>query len=381
MRKIIVIGGGIGGLTMTIALQQKGLDVHVYESGAELQAVGKGIWLPPNALLVLERLGISEAIAQRGVLLERIELRDKDDGVLLNHDLRQIKAKYGHTTVSIHRVELHRVLAEHIQPGTLHLGKHCTRFTQDNDGVTAQFEDETHAEGDVLIGADGIHSVIRKALFPNVRLRYAGQTCYRGIANMELPDFLAHTCWEVWGGEFRFGFSPIGHREVYWYAPVTAPAGSARSDRTLLEMLAEGYASFPSPIPEIIERTPAKEIIRTALYDFLPIKRWWQGRVVLIGDAAHAMTPNLGQGGAQAIEDTFVLADMLSNCRTIAEAFREYEHLRMLKVRRIVNTAWQFGKVAHVRRRWLQKLRNVAMKSVPDWLNRKRIEWLYVLNY
>ena len=103
--------------------------------------------------------------------------------------------------------------------------------------------------------------------------------------------------------------------------------------------------------------------------------------MILLGDAAHAMTPNLGQGGAQAIEDAFVLADKLSSCRSISEAFPEYERLRMPKVRRIVHTAWRYGQIAHTRSRWLQRLRNVGMKSIPDWVNQKRVEWLYALNY
>lgn len=379
MRKVLVVGGGIGGLTTARALQQRGLDAHVYESAVELQTVGKGVWLSTNAMLVLERLDLDDAVAQRGVLLDRIELRDEDDGLLMSIDLGRIKAKYGHTTVSIHRAELQRVLAEHVDPDTLHLGKECIGFEQADDGVSVQFADGTQAEGDVLVGADGINSAIRCALFPTVRLRYAGQTCYRGVANMELPDALARTCWEVWGGEVRFGFSAIGARAVYWFAPVTAPAGSARSDGIEPKELVERYASFPSPIPEIIEGTPAEEIILTDLYDFPPMKRWRQGRVVLIGDAAHAMTPNLGQGGAQAIEDALVLARTLSSGLTAGEALREYEHRRRSRVRRMVKTAWRYGKVAHIRNRSMRKLRNAGLRWSPEWLQRRQIEWLYAL--
>jgi 2-polyprenyl-6-methoxyphenol hydroxylase-like FAD-dependent oxidoreductase len=380
MMKILIIGGGIGGLTTTIALQRLGFDAHVYESAAEVQPVGKGIWVPTNAMLVLERFGLSDSVVRSGVPLERIEVHDKKDGVLLRLNLQQVKAKYRHTTVSIHRAELHRVLLEHVRPDTFHLGKRCTGLTQAQDGVTVQFQDGTQVEGDVLVGADGIHSVIRRALFPDVALRYSGQTCYRGIATMELPPSLARTCWEVWGGESRFGFSALGSRQVYWFAPMTAPAGSAEREETLSEQLAERYAGFPAPIPDIIERTPVAETIRTDLYDFLPCTRWWQGRVILLGDAAHAMTPNLGQGGAQAIEDAFLLAHKLSSYGIISEAFREYERLRMPKVRRMVHTAWRYGQIAHIRSRGVQRLRNLAMQSVPDWLNQKRVEWLYAVH-
>src|SRR5262249_19020456 len=286
------------------------------------------------------------AVVDSGVPLERIEVHDKQDGVLLRLNLQQVKAKYRHTTVSIHRAALHRVLLEHVRPDTFHLGKRCTGLTQDQDGVTVQFQDGTQVEGDVLVGADGIHSVIRRALFPDVALRYSGQTCYRGIATMELPPSLARTCWEVWGGERRFGFSALGSRQVYWFAPMTAPAGSAEREGTLSEQLVERYVGFPAPIPDIIERTPVDEIIRTDLYDFLPLTRWWQGRVILLGDAAHAMTPNLGQGGAQAIEDACALAERLAACPTPEQAFRGDEQLRMPKGRWIVEAAGRVGRRA-----------------------------------
>jgi 2-polyprenyl-6-methoxyphenol hydroxylase-like FAD-dependent oxidoreductase len=381
MLKILVLGGGIGGLTTTIALQQKGFNAHVYESAAEVQPAGKGIWVSTNAMQILERLSLSDAVARSGIPLERIEILDKEDGVLMSLNLRKhVEVKHGHTTVSIHRAALHRVLLEHLQPGTLHLGKRCTGFRQDDAGVSIQFGDGTQAEGHLLVGADGIHSVIRQALFPDVALRYSGQTCYRGIATMELPASLVRTCWEVWGGESRFGLSALGLQQVYWFAPVTAPAGRAEQEGILSEQLTERSAGFPAPIPAIIAHTPVGEIIRTDLYDLSPLKRWWQGKVVLLGDAAHAMTPNLGQGGAQAMEDAFVLADKLASCRSLSEAFREYERLRMPRVRLVVHTAWRYGQIAHIRSRRVQRLRNLAMQSVPDWVNQKRVEWMYALN-
>jgi 2-polyprenyl-6-methoxyphenol hydroxylase-like FAD-dependent oxidoreductase len=378
--KILVVGGGIAGLTTAIALQRKGFDVHVYEAAAVVQPVGKGIWPPTNAMLVLDRLGLSGAVEGGGVPLERIEIGDTKDGVPLRLNLHEVKVKYGHTTVSVHRAALHRVLLEHLQPGTFHLAKRCTGFAPANNGVTVQFHDGTQVAGDVLLGTDGIHSVIRQALFPDAILRYGGQTCYRGVATMELPASLARTCWEVWGGESRFGFSGLGPRQVYWFAPVTAAAGTAERNGLLLAELAHRYAGFPTPIPAIIERTPVEEIVRTDLYDLSPLKRWWQGRVMLLGDAAHAMMPNLGQGGAQAIEDALVLADNLSSCPIISEAFRQYERLRKPRVRRIVQMAWRYGQIAHTRSRWLQRLRNVGLKTVPHRVSHKWVEWLYAVN-
>src|SRR5439155_19418802 len=128
---------------------------------------------------------------------------------------------------SSHRAELVRVLADALPPDALHLGRRCAAVEPDGDGVIVRFADGTQVRGDALIAADGIRSVVREQFFPGVTLRYSGATCYRGIADLDLPPDLAHVCWEVWGGEARLGFSAVGPGQVYWFAPVTAPADSS----------------------------------------------------------------------------------------------------------------------------------------------------------
>ncbi|NIT57281.1 MAG: hypothetical protein GWN00_13915 [Aliifodinibius sp.] len=379
MRKILVIGGGIGGLTAIIAFQQKGFDAHVYEATAQFEPVGRGIWMPPNAMQVFERLGISDSVTEYGVSLKCVELKDRYNGVLVAHDLPRVKAKFGHSIVSIHRARLHRILVEKIQPNTVHLDKRCIGFKPTTDKkIIAHFEDGTQAKGDVLIGADGIHSTIRKILFPEVKLRYSGLTCYRGISDIELPRSLIQTCWEVWGGDVRFGFSPIGQREVYWFAVIVAPEGKEELRGTLHDTVSLFCTHFPFPVLNIIEKTPEDDVIRTDLYDIPPVLRWSSDRVVLLGDAIHAMTPNTGQGGAQAIEDAFVLANQLSVCQEVSEAFREYERLRAPRVNKIVNRSRLYGRLVHIRPYWLQKIRDGLIKSAPEWLKRKKIDELYI---
>jgi 2-polyprenyl-6-methoxyphenol hydroxylase-like FAD-dependent oxidoreductase len=376
----IVIGGGIGGLTTAVALQRRGLEVRVYEAAPELAPLGKGIWIAPNAMQVLERLGLAAAVLEAGWPLAGIELRDRDAGVLHAFDLAAVAARYGHSIVSIHRAALQRVLVAALEPGTLRLGMRCVGCAQDDRGIFAAFEGGARVAADILVGADGLHSVVRNAVVRTARLRYAGQTCYRGVADLALPDALARTSWEVWGGDDRFGFSAIGPRAVYWFAPITVLAGAAET-RPAVAALAHRYADFPHPIPAILAHTPGAEVLRTDLYDLAPIARWCDGRAALVGDAAHAMTPNLGQGGAQAIEDAFVLAEVLARGGAVEAALRVYQRRRMAKVRRIVRRAWQYGKVAHLRPRWLRRLRNVAMTHSPDWMYDQETERLYRLAY
>lgn len=378
--RALIIGGGIGGLTAAVAFRQKGWEVAVYEAAPELRPVGKGIWAPPNAMQTLAKLGLAAAVAEAGCPLDGIQIRTQSGTVLSRFDLGPVKTQYGHTTISIHRAALIGLLAAALPAGVLHLGQRFSRFESSPDQVVATFEDGSAAQGDLLVGADGIRSVVREQLFPGVKLRYSGQTCYRGISEMKLPDALSNTCWEVWGGRYRFGFSSIEHGQVYWFAPMTAPAGGDFQTSETAAELADCYADFPNPIPQIIAASSMADVIRTDLYDFPPIPRWHEGRVVLIGDAAHAMTPNLGQGGAQAIEDALVLAEEFSQQHSAAEALGRFERIRMSKVKWVVNTAWRLGQMAHVQAPLARWLRDRALRWLPEQVNRKQLDRLYRLD-
>lgn len=381
MPRAVIVGGGIGGLTTAIALSRKGWEVTVCEAADRVAPVGKGIWVPTNAMMVLERLGLARRIAEAGSELGLIQIRNRAGRLLSSVDLGGIRARFGHTTVSIARDALVRVLEAALPPGSLELGKRLRHVEALPSGVRAVFHDGSDMAGDLLVGADGIRSVTREAVEPGVALRYSGQTCYRGIADITLPPTLATTVWEVWGGRHRFGFSSIGPGRVYWFAPVTAPAGGNEGGSQAAAALRGWYAAFPSPIPEILAATPAEDIIRTDLLDFAPISRWHAGNIVLVGDAAHAMTPNLGQGGAQAIEDGYALAEQLGGGLSIGAALDQYERVRMTKARWIVNTARRFGQVAHWEHSVACWVRDTMLACTPASANRGPLDRLYGLNY
>jgi 2-polyprenyl-6-methoxyphenol hydroxylase-like FAD-dependent oxidoreductase len=371
----VVVGGGIGGLAAAVALGRRGWRADVYESADELRPVGKGIGVPVNAMQVLDRLGLATAVSAAGWPLERAELWTTGGSVLTTIEFGPMRARYGQGMVAIRRSELVRVLAAALPPGTLHLGWRLQAVATAPDRVTAVFQEGTMATGDVLVGADGIRSAVRGAVLPRVALRYSGQTCYRGICDVALPARLASASVEVWGGRHRFGFLPVGAGQVYWFAPITHPAGRADD----LDLAAR-YGHFPAPVPELIARTPPEDVIRTDLFDFRPIRRWHAGRVVLVGDAAHAMTPNLGQGGGQAIEDAYVLADLLGGHQAPGAALAGYERVRMPRVRWIVNTAWRIGRVAHWENRVARWLRDRALAWTPAWVSRKSFDRMFALD-
>ncbi|HET7461399.1 MAG TPA: FAD-dependent monooxygenase [Longimicrobium sp.] len=381
MTDVVIVGGGIGGLAAAIALRRRGFAPRLYEAAPELREVGAGIWVPPNAMQVLARLGLAGAVTREGDPVRLVELRDAKAGVLQRADLSYAEREYGHPTVAIHRGRLQRVLANAAGRDTIRTGAQCTGVEQEGDRVVVRFADGAETAADVVIGADGLRSAVRESIFPGVPLRYSGQTAYRGVVRYDLPPELERMGWEVWSAGARVGFGAIGHGEVYWYLTMDAPAGGTDAPGTLRGKLDALAAPFPTPIPALIAATDPAHVIRTDLNDFAPIPRWHRGRVVLLGDAAHATTPNLGQGGAQAVEDAWVLVDRLASEPSPQAAFAAYQRIRMPKARMVVNTSWRFGKMVHLSNPLARAARNLLLRLTPESLARRQTDALYRLNY
>lgn len=380
MEDIVIIGGGIGGMTAAIALRQRGLAATVYEAAAELRPVGAGILVPPNAMQVYGRLGVADAVQQAGFVPRAAEILDARDGLLQRSDSVGLAGSYGFPTVAIHRARLHGVLAAALGPAAIRLGKACTAIVDEPGGALVRFADGDAVRARVVIGADGLRSVVRQHLFPDAALRYSGQSSYRAVVPFALPEEIADVGWEVWGAGCRFGFSSVAPGEVYWYATVDAAPGTERDRRPYKERLAELFADFPAPIAALIAATPETSMLNTDIYDLRPLARWHRGRVVLLGDAAHATTPNLGQGGAQAVEDAAVLAECLATHREPEEAFASYERRRRAKASMVVARSWSIGKLAHVRNPVARAARNVVMRSIPPAMVARQFDTIFRLD-
>jgi 2-polyprenyl-6-methoxyphenol hydroxylase-like FAD-dependent oxidoreductase len=337
--------------------------------------------MPVNALQVLERLGVAQAVRRAGAMLERAELLDYQSGVLQTVDLRAVEQRYGFSTIAIHRARLHDALVAELAKGTLHLGKACRQIEQDAQAARVQFADGSAAHGSMVLAADGVRSAVRRQLFPEAQLRYSGQSSYRAVVRATLPPDLENGGQEIWGRGCRFGFSSIGGGDVYWYATLDSPPGVMESTDQAKAQLQELFAPFPTPVSKLIAAADAQQLIRTDMYDLRPIPIWHRGRVALLGDAAHATTPNLGQGGAQAIEDAWVLAESLARYAEPADAFAAYQRVRQAKATMVVNRSWQMGKLAHLKNPLGRALRNALMRGAPPSVGQKQFDALYTLNY
>lgn len=373
--KVLIIGGGIGGLTTGIALSQKGHDVEIFESAPELKPVGAGIVLANNALKVFETLSIDD-FQNAGNRIQQ--------GYITKENLEPIKMiETIGLSICLHRAELHRILVKNLGNAQLHLGKCFKTFKQiSNNEVEAIFEDGTTAQGNILIGADGIHSQVRHQFNPAAKLRYSGQTCWRGTLDFQLSPNFKNKAFEAWSGKPRFGFVEYEPGKVYWYACLKSAKGGVDQPGNLKEELLKYFSVFDPIANKLIENTEVLKIHRGDLFDLEPSNaKWFSKNVCLIGDAAHATTPNLGQGACQAIEDGMALSMALSFHPDPEEAFSWFQKKRQQRTNFIVENSWQVGKMAHWQNSFLKAFRNFTFKLVPKSIARKHLEQLFDLSY
>ena len=250
------------------------------------------------------------------------------------------------------------------------------------DHVTVSFEDGTSHDADIVIAADGIHSVARKFIDGTCAPRYSGQTCWRGISHFNVPDAYRHQSFEIWGDDagLRFGFGQVKENEVYWFSTVCTPEGEKDQPGRILESLEKRYADFGSVVTDLINTTDPSSINRSDLYDFPRIPNWWKGRLALLGDAAHATTPNLGQGGCQAIEDGWAIAHYLKQHAEPQRAFSAYQQYRYAKAKKVIDLSWTFNNLTNIRQPWLRTLRNSMLRSLPESVSIKLMDSIFRLD-
>ena len=356
--RVAIAGAGIGGLTLAAALVRRGVDVVVLER-ATLSDVGAGITVQPNAMLALRRLGLDAAVAAEGAEIAEAAIVGADGRPLTAPiDTAALAAALGAPPIAIHRARLHRVLRG--AAGSVREGAEVVGYDDAGDAVTVRLADGQRFVADLLVGADGLRSAVRAQLIGDGEPRYAGYTSWRGIAPAGSIDATRTT--EAWGRGQRFGVVPIGHGEVYWFATANAPPGGRDDDpRRALE---QRFAGWHPPIAALLAATPADRILRTDISDRPPLSRWHRGRVVLLGDAAHPMTPNLGQGGCQAIEDAVVLDECLAT-GDLAAALPAYQARRIRRTSDIVTASRRIGAVAQWQNPAACFLRSALLRATP----------------
>ena len=340
MKEITIIGAGIGGLTTAIALEQKGFKVRLYEKTEQLKPVGAGIILASNAMQVYEKLGLRKTIEQNGYPISKMNITKANLKPLTKIDLSNFEQKNNIKSIAIHRGTLQQILIDSLTSTEIHLNHSLKKVIENANGYSLEFNTKKQSQTSILLGADGINSVVRQNLFPNKRIRHANQICWRGITKYNLPIAFKNELNEAWGESGRFGFVQINKNSVYWYALKTF---SGSKNELSLNAIEKYFSSYNPVIKAIIAATKMELINTAEISDLKPTYAWYKKNACLIGDAAHATTPNMGQGACQAVEDAYVLSECLSKYDTM-KAFEIYQNLRLPKTHQVVKTSWRIGK-------------------------------------
>ncbi|PIF45969.1 2-polyprenyl-6-methoxyphenol hydroxylase-like FAD-dependent oxidoreductase [Chryseobacterium sp. 52] len=365
MNDISIIGAGIGGLSLGNILQQRQYDFTIYEGAPEIKPVGAGIMMAVNAMQIFDQLGLKEKIENAGNKVHGISITDESLKPITKTSILALEKKYNSCNVAIHRAGLQKILAENI--GFEHIKlNHSLSKVEKNENYSLHFENGTQAESKIVFGADGIKSKVRDQILKTTTIRNAGQKCWRGLVELDLPEKFNHEAIEMWGKGKRFGFVKISEKKVYWYALV-----NERKHKRYFS-LSEIFSEFHPLAVRILEATSEENIILNDITDLSPIPSWYSENLCLIGDAAHATTPNMGQGACQSIEDAYIIGRLLENNQDFNAVFEEFQKIRRKKVDYIVNTSWKIGKISQ----WESgnTLRNFFMRLIPENTNQKLAE-------
>lgn len=385
--KIAIIGGGIGGVTLALALQQKGIEAHVFERAQAFGEIGAGVQMTPNAVKVLKALGLAESLAAVGFLPEAMMGRNWESArQLFRTPLKEICPRlFGADFYHVHRADLHAILSRDLKPENVTFNAQCERITQSNGKATAHFADGTSYEADLIVGADGIHSVVRAALWGEAPASFTGHMCWRALVPVDqhpLP-FVSP--------DASFWMGPKAHVVTYYVkggaaVNIVAVNESAEwvaeswTEPSSREELLDAYEGWHPDLVDLFKLTDSSTTFKWGLFDRDPMTQWSKGAATLLGDAAHPMLPFLSQGAAMAIEDAYVLAEALVHFEQIDDALSAYEAERRPRTARVQLEARERGRTYHLASPEEQEKRDREMelqqKNNPNAVGIKA-EWVY----
>lgn len=370
--KALIIGGGIGGLSAAIALKRCGIATEVYEAVREIKPVGAAISVWPNGVKCLNWLGMKEPLQKLGGAMDYMAYQEHIRGqTMTRFSLDPLIHSVGERPYPVARAELQDMLINTYGREDIHFGKRVTHIEDSGRGVRATFADGHVAEGDVLIGADGTHSVIRPwVLGHQTERRYAGYVNWNGLVEIDEAIAPANQ-WTTFVGEGkRVSLMPVAGNRFYFFFDVPLPKGLAEDRSTIKADLSRYFAGWAAPVQKLIAAIDPDTTNRIEIHDIEPFMQLVRGRVALLGDAGHSTTPDIGQGGCAAMEDAVVLAIALqTNSLGVEDALLRYQEKRAYRVKDLVLKARKRCDVTHgkdmaVTHSWYEELRSETGERV-----------------
>lgn len=353
-----VVGGGIGGLAAGIALSGAGMDVTVYERAREIRPLGAGLSIWPNGVRALRTLGLGAVVDAAGVSRGGGALRLANGSPLAEFDPAVIATRFGEPLVGLDRGALHLALIDRLGRDRLRLETTAESVTEDG----LRLADGTEAQADLIVGADGLHSVLREEILGDGAPDDSGIVAYRGVSSWERPV----PAGEWWGDESVAGLLPLPEGRVYWYL-----AHRGNPEPESIGLLLDEY---DEPLPQVVAATSAEAVLCHRLYDRDPADRWSRGTATLLGDAAHPMLPFLGQGACAALEDAVALGEAVAEADGVHQAIEAYETNRVARTAALVKGSRRAAKAALVRSAAGRRLRNVLVSRVPATVRLRQLD-------
>ncbi|MCR8641233.1 FAD-dependent monooxygenase [Paenibacillus sp. N1-5-1-14] len=372
--RVVIIGSGIAGLSAAIGLQAQGIEVKLFEKGKGPRTAGVGVNLAPNALWALDRLGIGHLVRQVGKAFNEF--------IIYSDNGKQISSQpfdfLPDSMYAVHRLDLLRILHDQVKPGTIQYGMEYTSFEQNENGVSVSFADGTQVHADYALFADGAGSDCRTKLRPSAPLRVAKYTCWQGVTSADEPFDNRYLLSETMGPKGRFGICPLANGQIYWYACINGTYNEEQIAKFGVQDLLEHFGEFHAPIPEVIRKTMPQDMVHNDIFDLPAKHKFAFNRILLLGDAAHPITPNLGQGACQALEDAAVLMHLIKcySDMTLEEVFVLFEKKRLMKIKLLTQIAWSIGNVSQWSNPLFCTLRNLGMQYSPPFLYKQQFKYM-----
>ena len=370
--RVLVAGGGIGGVAAAIACARAGHEVEVYERAPRFGEVGAGITLWANGLIALERLGVELPAVERP--LRRLRMSRAGGGEFATVDVTALEERHGAGIQAHARATVLAALHDALPDGALRLDSPVTGYRADDGGVELELAGGRRARGDVLIGADGIHSTIRRELLGDAEARPLGAVAWRCISNLPAENEALDEARQIWGRGGEFGWVPLMDGRIYWFAAERERPDDRDHPGGVLGALIERFGDWAPEIEPMVAASDPSRVLRTELLARSAPRSWSRGRVALLGDSAHAMAPNLGQGACQALEDAIVLQRVLTGVDDPVPALREYSRARVLRAKAVSVISEWTGSMIYIDNGLLWRLRDLAFGAAPELALRLQLD-------